>query len=114
MSKKIVVELNGTEYTLMYTRNAIKKLEASGFSFSDIEKAPVTSMDMVIGHAFLTKQPYLKEKEINELLDELYDTYNVQELFETLTQMMMEAIPNFDNNDEETDNKERKNFRIVE
>ena len=112
MSKKIVVELKGNEYTLMYTRNAIKKLEADGFSFADIEDRPVTSMDMVIGHAFATKHPYLKDKEINELLDELYDTYNVQEIFETLTEMMMQAIPNF--NKDEKEDKERKNFKIVE
>ena len=112
MSKKIVVELKGVEYTLMYTRNAIKKLEADGFSFSDIENKPVTSMDMVVSHAFSTKQPYLKEKEINKLLDELYATYDVQEIFETLTEMMMEAIPNF--NKDEKEDKERKNFKIVE
>lgn len=112
MSKKLVVELKGMEYTLMYTRSAIKKLEADGFSFADVESKPVTAMDMVIGHAFLTKQPYLKEKELNELLDELYENYDTQTIFETLTEMMMEAIPNFDK--ESDDKTERKNFKIVE
>ena len=46
---------------------------------------------------------------IDEVIDEIYNNYDLNELFTSLTEMFMGAIPSFDAGDKD----EKKSFKVV-
>ena len=85
----IVFEHKGTNYTLEFTRDSIKQLEKAGFSLSDVEDKPYTSLMTLFRGAFLCHHARVSQTVIDEIWDNLG---NKEDMFEALANLYNEPI----------------------
>lgn len=69
MAKTIKIEYNDKTYTLEFTRNSIKQMEAKGFRISDLRDMPVTTIPEFFAGAFIANHRWAKR----ELIDEIFE-----------------------------------------
>lgn len=102
--RPIRIEYKGTTYVLEYSRNSIKKMEASGFRVSDLTNMPATQIPLLFHGAFLMHHGGIR----NELTDEILCTRkNKRALFERLSALYQEplkAMIDDDSDEEESGN----------
>jgi len=90
MAKKIILtDENGTAYTLEYTRNTIKQMEATGFTISGLSEKPVTAYPALFAGAFLAHHKYVKPDVIDKMFVRIGKK---EELISTLIEMYSEPI----------------------
>ncbi|MCI8544867.1 MAG: DUF5055 domain-containing protein, partial [Bacilli bacterium] len=51
--RKLELNINNKNYSLMLTRESIKWLEANGFNAADFDKKPITFYDLIWTSLFL-------------------------------------------------------------
>lgn len=85
----IVFESNGTQYTLEYTRDAIKQMERSGFSLDNAANQPISSLLVLFKGAFIAHHPRTSQAVIDEIWDNLGDKDG---LFEALIDLYNEPL----------------------
>ena len=85
----ITFEHKGTNYTLEYTRDAIKQMERSGFSLENAASQPITSLLVLFKGAFIAHHPRTSQATIDEIWDNLG---NKDGLFEALATLYNEPI----------------------
>lgn len=85
----ITFEHKGTNYTLEFTRDAIKQMERSGFSIENAASQPVTSLLVLFKGAFLAHHPRTSQAVIDEIWDSLGDKDGI---FEALANLYNEPI----------------------
>lgn len=61
MSKSIVINWNGTDYTMEFNRNAVVALEAIGFNLNEIISKPNTMIPLLVQGAFYMHHPNMKQ-----------------------------------------------------
>ena len=90
MAKKITIPYNGKTYTLEFTREVAKRMEAQGFRITEIDNMPMTMITSLFNGAFEANHPAVKgttkekifgslkcRKKLIQTLAEMYvDTYN--------------------------------------
>ena len=77
------------DYQLEYTRESVKTMEQTGFSFDEIDSKPATMIPMLFYGAFIAKHRGIKRK----LVDKIYDnTPNKTELIGVLGEMYAETL----------------------
>lgn len=108
--KEIILETGGVEYHLAYTRDAIKKMEALGFSMKNFDDKIVTSIDTVFRGAFYKNHRSLSDARVSEILDSIYAEYDTSEIIPILIEMITEAMPQLKAKDPEAN---VKNFKVV-
>ena len=88
----------GKEYILEYNRQSVQQIERIGFSLEDVTKKPMTMFPLMFRGAFLVNCRYVKEKEINELYDNMK---NKSELHNALMNMISECYETLADSEEE-------------
>lgn len=82
-------EYKGTQYTLEYTRDAIKQMERNGFSLDNAASQPITSLLVLFKGAFLAHHPRTSQNTIDEIWENLG---NKDGLFEALISLYNEPL----------------------
>ena len=85
----IVFEHKGTQYTLEYSRDAVKQMERSGFNIENAGSQPVTSLLVLFKGAFIAHHPRTSQTVIDEIWENLGDK---EGLFEALANLYNEPI----------------------
>lgn len=85
----IVFEHKGTQYTLEYSRDAVKQLERSGFNYEEAGSKPISSLMTLFKGAFLTHHPRTSQSTIDEIWESLGDK---EGLFDALANLYNEPI----------------------
>lgn len=108
-AQQVILEVGGEEYTLEYNRKALKQMEAKGFSMGDLDKKILTSIDLLIEGALWKNHKNMTSAKLEEVMDGIYEEYDVQELSKALMEMFASAVPDFAN----AKGTEKKVFKIV-
>ena len=73
MSTKINIEYNGNDYTLEFTRNAVKQMEQQGFVLDKIAEQPMTMVPMLVYGAFAKNHKGIKRSLVDEIYEHISD-----------------------------------------
>lgn len=108
MNKKIEFEDNGEKYVLEYNREAIKIMEAQGFSINEMTSKPMTMLPLAFQGLFYKNHRKVKKSYI----DECYDRFSDKEkLIEIIGDMLAESYNSL--TDEVENDKEKLQWEIV-
>jgi len=88
-SKRLIIEANGTTYTLEFTRRTVEQMERQGFVIRDMGKSPMTSLPTLFRGAFLAHHRTVQRDVIDEIFAALPDKDG---LFDKLAEMYVEPI----------------------
>lgn len=86
---KAIVELDGREYTLTFTRTTVKKMERDGFNVASIDMMPATAIEALVVGAFEAKHPSMTAK---QRLDVWQTMPHKDELMPALVELYMAPI----------------------
>lgn len=88
-AKTINLEVNGTRYTLEYTRRTVDNMARQGFKLSGISETPTLSIPLLVHGAFLAHHRTLP----NSTIDAIYAAIPDKEGFlGKLTEMYAEPV----------------------
>ena len=108
MSKMIEIDIGGKPYFLGYpTRRDVKRAEEKGLNIAKLEDKIITLQEKLFYTGLLAKQPDIKEKEAEDLLNQYADEGG--DLGE-ITKFLSEAYSNFIVSQ---DGKAKKKAKIV-
>lgn len=82
-------EYKNTQYTLEYTRDAIKQMERNGFSLDNAVNQPITSLLVLFKGAFIAHHPRTSQTVIDEIWENLG---NKDGLFDALISLYNEPL----------------------
>lgn len=109
MNKKIEFEDNGEKYVLEYNREAIKVMEARGFSVSELTSKPMTMLPLAFEGLFYKNHKKTKKSYIDECYDRFKDK---SQLINVIGDMLSEVYDSL--TDDESDNeKGNLDWKIV-
>ena len=86
---KIRLNYNKTDYTLEYSRQSVKTMEAQGFNLNELTDKPMTMIPMLFEGAFIKNHRGVKRKIISDIYDEIADKSG---LTERLMEMYAETL----------------------
>lgn len=101
-SQKIEFDYDGEHYTLEFSRNVIRQLEASGFVINELETKPATRIPQFFAGAFLMHHKRTTKEKINEIFSHFTRR---DELIEKLVEMYYGAMTSLIEDTEENDPK---------
>lgn len=102
MSQKIEFDYEDNHYVLEYNREAIKAMEANGFSASDYIKKPMTMIDLAFQGLFYKNHKMISTDKIEEIFSHIKDK---QGLNRTMMSMIEEAYDVLFDEKQEDDGK---------
>ena len=86
MAKELTFTFEGNNYTLAFTRNTVKIMEANGFNAEELRAKPNLSIERLFAGAFLAHHKHTKQEVIDKifkqlpqkdvLLTKLFEMYN--------------------------------------
>ena len=85
----ISFEHKGTQYTLEFSRESVKRMESVGFSLENAANQPVTALLTLFKGAFITHHPRISQSVIDEIWDDLG---NKDGLFDALISLYNEPV----------------------
>ena len=89
MRKQLVINHDGRDFTLEFTRDSVRRMEKSGFKVSDLTDYPMTYLPDLFAGAFIANHRFVKREDI----DEIYRTLpNKEELVGKLAEMYNDPI----------------------
>jgi hypothetical protein len=100
MSKQIIFNYEGRDYTLEFTRKSVETLERSGFIAADIAEKPMLTLPALFAGAFIAHHRTVKKETIDEIFDKLS---NKQDLIAKLAEMYNDPIISLIDEPEEND-----------
>jgi len=71
MSTKITVTYQDKDYTLEFSRQSVRQMEAQGFVASQVEDKPMTMIPLLVRGAFYKNHRGLPSEKIDEIYDNL-------------------------------------------
>ena len=86
---KIRLNYNKTDYTLEYSRQSVKTMEAQGFNLNELTDKPMTMIPMLFEGAFIKNHRGVKRKIMSDIYDEIADKSG---LTERLMEMYAETL----------------------
>lgn len=89
MSKQLIFNFEGKEYTLEFTRRTVSEMEKKGFIASEIMDKPMTSLPALFAGAFLAHHRFVKQETIDMIFFKLT---NKEDLISKLAEMYNEPI----------------------
>ena len=89
MSKQLIFNYKGTEYTLEFTRKSVEQMEREGFVADDIRTKPMTMLPTLFAGAFKAHHRFVKPEVINEIFSKMT---NKGDLIGRLAEMYNEPI----------------------
>lgn len=109
MNKKIEFEDNGEKYILEYNREAIKMMEARGFSVTELTTKPMTMLPLAFEGLFYKNHKKAKKNYIDECYDRFKDK---TQLINVIGDMLSEAYDSLTDDESEND-KGNLDWKIV-
>ena len=100
MAKTLTFTFEGKDYTLEYTREAVKTMERAGFVADDLAQKPMLMFPQLFSYAFWAHHKYLNGNEIQKIFDRIP---NRRELLARLVEMYREPYEEFMNDPEPED-----------
>lgn len=99
MNTKITFTYKDVPYVLEYTRDIIRRMEASGFSIEEFTKKPMLNIDIAFKGLFIKNHKRTNEKVIEEIFEKFS---NKEALITKMTEMLTEAYSSLvdDENDD--------------
>lgn len=92
-SKKIVLKYKDgdteKEYTLMYNKWSVRRMQENGFDISKIDTMPNVVIPDLFAGAFMAKQPAVDYRVVEKIYE---DCENKEELIKTLAEMYAEPV----------------------
>lgn len=73
MSTKITITYQKNDYTLEYSRNAVKQMEQQGFVLDKISEQPMTQIPLLVQGAFMKNHKGIKRSLVDEIFDHITD-----------------------------------------
>ena len=70
---KITITYNDNDYTLEYSRNSVKQMEAQGFVLDKIAEQPMTMIPMLVYGAFAKNHKGIKRSLVDEIYEQVTD-----------------------------------------
>ncbi|MBR1749975.1 MAG: DUF5055 domain-containing protein [Ruminococcus sp.] len=103
-NKKIRLSFEGKEYTLEFSKNTVRAMQANGFDISKLDVFPNLVIPDLFAGAFRKNHPFIK----NDVLENIYGSIrNKDELIRTLGEMYNEpALGLFEEPEDDTKNVE--------
>ena len=86
---KISLTYDKNEYTLEYSRQSVRTMEAQGFNFDLLTTKPATMLPMLFEGAFMKNHRGIKRNLISEIYDEIG---NKGDLLSALGEMYAETL----------------------
>lgn len=84
---------NDVEYTLEFTADSLKRMQARGFNFGDADRYALTLAEDMFCGAFIANHNNVPEKRRQEIFHDLTtDGEDGEDLFDVLLEMMTEAM----------------------
>ena len=71
MSTKITVTYQDKDYTLEFSRQSVRQMEAQGFVASQVEDKPMTMIPLLVRGAFYKNHRGLSSEKVDEIYDNL-------------------------------------------
>ena len=100
MSKQLVFNYKGVDYTLEYTRKSVAAMEKQGFVANDITTKPMSILPELFAGAFIAHHRFVKREIIDEIFDKMT---NKTELIGKLSEMYNEPIMTLINEPDEAE-----------
>lgn len=110
MNDKIKITYEGTDYTLEYTRDTVRLMEANGFMVNELTTKPMLMLPMAFEGAFLKNHRNVKKKVIDKIYDIIPDK---EKLIETLADMISETYESLMNGNEEEKDSGNISWEVV-
>ena len=73
MGDTIKFTYDNRDYLLKYTKRSIKRMEAEGFNYQEIDTKPMTMIPLLVKGAFIPHQPWITDDEIDNIISEIKD-----------------------------------------
>ena len=89
MSKQLVFNYKGTEYTLEFTRKSVEQMEREGFIADHVRSKPMTTLPTLFAGAFKAHHRYVKPEVIDEIFSKMT---NKGDLIGRLAEMYNEPL----------------------
>ena len=89
MAKELTFTYEGKDYTLGFSKNTIRQMEAQGFVAGDIETKPANVITDLFAGAFLLHHRFVKQDVIDAIYDKMPDK---AKLIKALGDMYREPI----------------------
>ena len=89
MAKTITLTFEDVEYTLEFTKNTIKRMEAAGFVIQEAKTKPMTTFPTLFAGSFLARNKWIKQDTIDKIYEKLA---NKEELMDKLIEMYVEQV----------------------
>lgn len=89
MAKTITLTVDGTKYTLEFTRKTVEQMERQGFNVRDIRTQPVSTLPVLFSGAFLAHHKWVKQETIDGIFAKLP---NKDDFLEKLAEMYNEPL----------------------
>ncbi len=86
---KIVMTYGKTEYTLEYSRQSVKTMEAQGFVLDELTSKPMTMIPLLFSGSFIKNHRGMKRSLVDEIFDNISDKNG---LMEALMEMYAETL----------------------
>ena len=67
MNTQIKLTYDDIPYTLEYTRDSVKRLEASGFRIDEFMEKPMTNLELAFAGAFIKNHPRVSQTTIDDI-----------------------------------------------
>ena len=80
---KITITYDKTEYTLEYSRQSVKTMEAQGFVLDELTSKPMTMIPLLFSGAFIKNhsgKDGVKRKVVDEIFDNISDKSGLMEV----------------------------------
>ena len=94
MATKITVKYQKSEYTLEYSRNAVKQMEQQGFVLDQIGDKPMTMVPLLVYGAFMKHHKGIKRNLVDEIYEHITDKVGDGEngFIQALLEMYAETV----------------------
>ena len=94
MATKITIQYQKNEYTLEYSRNAVKQMEQQGFILDQIGDKPMTMVPLLVYGAFMKHNKGIKRNVMDEIYAHIADKVGDGEngFIQTLLEMYAETV----------------------
>ena len=101
MSTKISISYDNADYTLEYTRNSVKQMEAQGFVLDKIAEQPMTMIPMLVYGAFAKHHKGIKRSLVDEIYEHITDKIGDGDngFIHALLEMYAETVNSLTNNE---------------
>ena len=96
MSTKINISYKDKEYTLEYSREAVRQIEQLGFVIGQVEDKPFTMIPILFYGAFI-KNHKISKKHTDEIMDHIPNFYDGEGILPILVEMYAETISSLTN-----------------